>query len=968
MNFKKIACVVLSAAMLIGAGTAMAANNFQEVADKANSIVYYQDETRATLIDNGEIIRATDGVAFMTDADKVTLTFFDVENDKEIGDLKLSVSYNEETGHYHLEALETPTVAVAQQINAYCGDDEVDHWHILYKNAFWQIMYGCCDHGHIVLKTASVADVWGDWTLFEFRDATVISDGFLVYERTSAQGNTELKTVTTKLIDYVDATCHTDGYTGDITVTAIEDGFEGCEYAIGDIVKEGEVIPHTATIIYEDRIDATCTEAGHTAGDYCDGCNTWLSGEVIPAKGHTSVTDNAVEPTCTETGLTEGSHCSVCEEILKEQEVIPAKGHNMGEWTITEDIPATGTSRSEFGKRTWTRECGNDDCDYAETAGFYYSLQDYKAAGQHTEGYSGDNYVVLCFGGETGANVTTDKYYYVGQQIATGHVLPQLCDCTEVYYVNNGIYHSIYCAGCNTFLKNAAHSYGSWTMDLSRDYQAPTADAEGYFTEVRTCVCGDEETRTVVTYLKGYKAATCCEAGYTGDIIRKDTGAIIAEGKVLEALGHDLGKEKLWHQEDATCTKDGYDMYVQFCSRCGEMFETRREVVPALGHCICDWYVVDSKEASCTEAGFVKEKRLCTRCRDDETVEYRTTDIPATGHDWSDWTYVRYSKVYPSCTCEGSEKYERTCSVCGEHEEETRTLEKIAHKMSDWRVSDVHLPANVNGAHGFIVEEKFCTSCFGEKETRTWILERQGYIKTTCHQNGYTGDVVITNGDRAGEVYEYGHAETCTAGTVILNEKAATCTEEGYTGDVCCAECHAILNKGEVIPATGHNMTDWVETGRDAATCCEAGTVYYERTCTVCGHVETKTEELEALGHDYVLTSEEMSGKAHCHQTWPSTGLCNASEEEPDHSETVDGIRTYTCSRCGDKYTEDCTLYTHYVVRTYTSTGYYYSSGHWQIDGAGIASAKHKVTVKLWKCREDGSTYKQVVSYTDLDK
>ena len=206
-----------------------------------------------------------------------------------------------------------------------------------------------------------------------------------------------------------------------------------------------------------------------------------------------------------------------------------------------------------------------------------------------------------------------------------------------------------------------------------------------------------------------------------------------------------------------------------------------------------------------------------------------------------------------------------------------------------------------------------------------------------------------------------------TEGTVILNEKAATCTEEGYTGDVCCAECHAILNKGEVIPATGHNMTDWVETGRDAATCCETGTVYYERTCTVCGHVETKTEELEALGHDYVLTSEKMSGKAHCHHTWPSTGACNASEEEPDHSETVDGIRTYTCSRCGDKYTEDCTLYTHYVVKTYTSTGYYYYTGHWMIDGEGIASAKHKVTVKLWKCREDGSTYKQVVSYTDLD-
>ncbi len=49
---------------------------------------------------------------------------------------------------------------------------------------------------------------------------------------------------------------------------------------------------------------------------------------------HTVVTDPAVEPTCTETGLTEGSHCSVCGEVLKAQEVVPAKEHDWVEETV----------------------------------------------------------------------------------------------------------------------------------------------------------------------------------------------------------------------------------------------------------------------------------------------------------------------------------------------------------------------------------------------------------------------------------------------------------------------------------------------------------------------------------------------------------------------------------------------------------------------------------------------------------
>ena len=68
---------------------------------------------------------------------------------------------------------------------------------------------------------------------------------------------------------------------------------------------------------------------------------------------HTEVVDPAQKPTCTETGLTQGSHCAGCHEILVEQEVIGASGHNYTS-TVT---PPTAT---ENGYKTYNcSACGD---------------------------------------------------------------------------------------------------------------------------------------------------------------------------------------------------------------------------------------------------------------------------------------------------------------------------------------------------------------------------------------------------------------------------------------------------------------------------------------------------------------------------------------------------------------------------------------------------------------------------------
>lgn len=76
---------------------------------------------------------------------------------------------------------------------------------------------------------------------------------------------------------------------------------------------------------------ATCTEDGNVTYYHCTSCGKNFNNSsggaeidpVIPATGHTAVTDPYVEPTYNSVGWTEGSHCGFCGEILVAQIEIP---------------------------------------------------------------------------------------------------------------------------------------------------------------------------------------------------------------------------------------------------------------------------------------------------------------------------------------------------------------------------------------------------------------------------------------------------------------------------------------------------------------------------------------------------------------------------------------------------------------------------------------------------------------------
>jgi len=134
----------------------------------------------------------------------------------------------------------------------------------------------------------------------------------------------------------VDATCTTEGSYDNVVYCTV------CGEEISRTTVIVDKASHTeGDVVVENIVDATCTtEGSYDNVIYCTVCNAEVSRTtvVLAAKGHNEVIDEAVEPTYDKTGLTEGSHCSVCGEVIKAQEIIPAKEYILGDANFDKEI------------------------------------------------------------------------------------------------------------------------------------------------------------------------------------------------------------------------------------------------------------------------------------------------------------------------------------------------------------------------------------------------------------------------------------------------------------------------------------------------------------------------------------------------------------------------------------------------------------------------------------------------------
>ncbi len=136
----------------------------------------------------------------------------------------------------------------------------------------------------------------------------------MAYGKLGAHGKTEIKNAK-------DATCTTDGYTGDTYCKV-------CGEKIADGTKI-DALGHGKTEVKNAK-KATCTADGYTGDTYCKVCNQKIAdGDKIAATGHLNKeTRNKKEATCTQNGNTGDIWCKDCNTKLEKGTVIAAIGHN----------------------------------------------------------------------------------------------------------------------------------------------------------------------------------------------------------------------------------------------------------------------------------------------------------------------------------------------------------------------------------------------------------------------------------------------------------------------------------------------------------------------------------------------------------------------------------------------------------------------------------------------------------------
>ena len=374
----------------------------------------------------------------------------------------------------------------------------------------------------------------------------------------------------------------------------------------------------------------------------------------------------------------------------------------------------------------------------------------------------------------------------------------------------------------------------------------------------------------------------------------------------------------------ATCTTAGNREYYT-CADCGECFsdktgttviEEGSKNIAALGHSLTK---TDAKAAICETAGN-SEYYTCSRCgkyfsdKDGKTeIAKDSWVIAAKKHNYGTPTYT-WSDDNKTCTAE------KVCtrSGCTENTE--------GHKVTE----TVNTTSKVTKA----------ASCTAKGTTTyTATFTKEGFVTQTKDVN----DIPELGHNYKTPTYTWSEdGKTCEAKAVCANDethvvtekatvssevtKAATCKDKGtttysatFTNSLFKTQTKAV---DDIAVLTTHTWDNGVIT--TAPTCETKGVKTF--TCSVCG--QTRTEEVEALGHTHTLV--KVDAKA---------ATCKA----------VGNIEYWTCSGCG-KYFSD-------------------SNGTTEIDKEDIVVAKAAHTpATAVKENEVAATCEEAGSYDEVIK
>ncbi len=596
---------------------------------------------------------------------------------------------------------------------------------------------------------------------------------------------------------------------------------------------------------------ATCTTPA-----VCSSCNEYYGESLGHSWNAGEVTTSA---TCTKDGVKTYT-CTTCQ--VTNTESVPATGHS---------YKATVTAPTCTEQGYTTHECENGDCedsyvtDYKPAAGHSWNAGETTTAPTCTE--TGIKTFTCNICGETRTEIIS----------ATGHSFGEWETTTPATCTKDGV-SSRSCTNseCDETETKAivatGHSYNATTTDA-------TCTEHGYITyacnscdDVYTVVNEDDLATGHDWKVENDTPAGCITTGVATYICKVD-GCDGTKTEITDPVGHSFGE---WQTTTpATCTKDGEER--RDCDNC-DHYEVNK--LEATGHS----YKETTTDATCTEHGYITG--VCT-CGDSYTIV--NENELATGHDWKVET-----DTPAGCITTGVVTY--TCQVDGCDGTKTEITDPVGHSFGEWYVhtaptctEEGEERCECDNCDYFEIKKIDAIGHDYAKETTDPTCVAEGYTTYTCRvdrcNHSYVGDKLPANG----------HS---------WNILAPTCTE-----DQKCSECD------EVNEATGHSYGEPVVT---PATCASAENRHYE--CENCDHSYDESvgsplaHNVEGVTPVLVLNEGETCKYTEHYECKDCKADVIGKEVVKHENYTAvittpatckdEGIKTLTCSACGEEKTE----------------------------------------------------------------